>query len=104
MMTSPHATTADRRFAPVLCSASDEAEDRTACRILSDAINDGALDANCVSLAGYGFALAATNDRKQCAVACRGGWMLIPGEVIAHMMSKLNDADQATASDGRPLT
>ena len=59
--------------------------------ILRDAINDGALDAESVNFMGHGYACAKTNDGSQIAIATRGGWMLLPREVV-HSMSRLLNA------------
>ena len=55
--------------------------------ILRDAINDGALDAEHVYLMGHGYACARTNDGRQIAIATRGGWMLLPREIVRGMMA-----------------
>jgi hypothetical protein len=57
--------------------------------ILRDAINDGALDAEHVNLMGYGYACAKTNDGRQIAIATRGGWMLLPWEIVRGMADLL---------------
>lgn len=68
------------------------ADDRDALNgweILRDAINDGALDAEAVNLMGYGYACAKTNDGRQIAIATRGGWMLLPWQIVRGMADLL---------------
>lgn len=68
------------------------ASDPDACNgweILRDAINDGALDAEHVNLMGYGYACARTNDGRQIAIATRGGWMLLPWQIVRGMADML---------------
>lgn len=57
--------------------------------ILRDAIGDGALiaDANSIRLMQYGYACVKTSDGRQVAIAARGGWMMLPGEIIRDMRS-----------------
>lgn len=57
--------------------------------ILRDAINDSELDADDVKLMGHGYACAKTNDGRQIAIATRGGWMLLPCEIVRGMTDLL---------------
>lgn len=68
--------------------------------ILRDAINDGALDADDVKLMGYGYACAKTNDGRQIAIATRGGWMLLPWQIVQGMTDLLPHTESSSATGG----
>lgn len=59
--------------------------DPTGWEILRDAIEDGALDAEEATLMAHGYACAKTRDGRQIAIAARGGWMLLPGDIVQHL-------------------
>lgn len=86
------------RSAPVAGYVASDPDAMNGWEILREAINDGALDADDVKLMGYGHACARTNDGRQIAIATRGGWMLLPWQIVRSMAELLphTASDQAT--------